>query len=844
MLLALLLPAFAEPTFDVARGVHEAAFPVTITPDAGGTVYYSLDTSSPTVPYTEPLVIDRTTVVRAVEVAGDGAASAVVTATYVFVDDVLRSSVMDPNIVTHATYGPAAAASLRELPIISLVAPAGITMTEGPVSVEWIDPEGDEVHANAGVYVSGGTSWQYPKTSFRLVFRSEYGPGRLEADLYGPDATGVPAVDEHDALSLRGGNHDTVFYLGAQGQHLRNFWMDESQLDMGHIAPHGRFAHVYVNGVYHGMYHVRERFNAAMMSEYLGGDEEDYEAVTAGNVFDGDGSAWAATVAASGDYQAAKEWLNVPDFLDYMVLNFYAGNAWDWYYWHNWAAAGPDTAGRGGFRFHSSDSDICLYYDWSVNILYLGGPSNVFANLLAEGDPDFQVALADAIHRNLTGPLSAENAADRYARLAGLAEGGVVAESARWGYGWWDRDGEWAVERDRLLYGWFPFRTDELFRQVRAAGWYPVDAPVLDTAAGLVDTGTVVTVAAPDDSTAALWVTLDGTDPRLSGGAVGPTALGPDGAREVIVTHGTLLRARLLDGDTWGPVVEALYEVDEASPVVLNEWNAVDDGKWLGGDDGTGEDTTLGRIAGNGGDWIELLVREDMDLRGWTLTMADRNGDAGTLVFTDAPLLADVRAGTILTVAEDLPEDARYAPESGDWRFHLRAGVDGTGQYVSATTFDVSSRDWQLTLQDAEGRVRFGPVGEGVEPRAGIASTEVGALTTTPDADTRRDTSAYDGRTSSSYGAPNTWEDGAQDLSGMRGETGGIVDVGGDTGDTPPDPAPVDDETDDETDAEPPPAAEPEACGCAAPGDGAPGAVALLAAAAVLARRRAARSDT
>ena len=824
MLLALLMPAFAEPSFDVARGVHEASFPVTITPSDGGSVFYSLDTSRPTVPYTTPLVIDRTTVVRAVEIAADGTPSAIVTATYVFVDDVLQSSVMDPNIVNHTTYGPVVAASLRELPIISLVAPAGIALTEGPVSLEWIHPEGDEVHVNAGAYVSGGTSWQYPKTSFRLVFRSEYGPGRLEADLYGPDVTGVPAADEHDALSLRSGNHDTIFYLGAQGQHLRNFWMDESQLEMGHIVPHGRFAHLYLNGVYHGLYHVRERFNAAMMSEYLGGDEDDYEAVTAGNVFDGDGSAWAATVAASGEYQAAKEWLNVPDFLDYMVLNFYAGNAWDWYYWHNWAAAGPDTAGRGGFRFHSSDSDICLYYDWTVNILSLGGPSNVFANLMAEGDPDFQVALADAIHRNLTGPLSAENAADRYARLAGLAEGGIVAESARWGDGWWDRDGEWAVERDRLLYGWFPFRTDELYRQFREAGWYPLDAPVFDAEAGLVEPGATLTVAVPDDSLAELWVTLDGHDPREPGGATAPSALGPDGARVVALDRSTVVRARLKDGDTWGPLAEGFYEVDAPADVVLNEWNAVSADKWLGGEESDGADTTLGRVMGNGGDWIELLVRIDTDLRGWRLTMTDRNGDAGALVFTDDPLLADVRAGTLLTIAEDLPEDPAYAPDSGDWRFHLRAGARGSGRYVSATPFDVTSRDWQLTLQDAEGRVRFGPVGEGVEPYEGISSEEVGALTTTPNAGTRRDSGAYDGERDSTFGAPNVWADGEQDLSGLRGENGGVVEIG--------DTARVD--TGDLDTASPEPGAGERGCGSGV----APGLSLALAAAALVRRRR------
>lgn len=780
MLFAFVADALADPLFDVERGWQDAPFVLTLTAEDGGALYYSVDGTSPTIPYAGPLDVTTTTVVRAVEVGADGTASPVVTATYLFLDEVLRASVMDPNIVNDATYGPLVAASLRELPVVSLVAPGGISMTEGAVSVEWIDPEGDIVQVNAGAYVSGGTSWQYAKTSFRLVFRSEYGPGRLHADLYGEDALGVAPVDDFDAISLRGGNHDTVFYLGARGQHLRNFWMDESQLEMGHVVPHGRFVHLFYNSVYHGMYHLRERFNAAMLAEYLGGDEDDYEALTAGNAFDGSGAAWAAVRDASGDFETVREWVNVPHYLDYMVLNYYAANAWDWYSWHNWQAAGPIEPGRGGFRFHSSDSDICLYYDYTTNILHLGGPSDVFLGLFGEGHPDFEVALRDAIYRNLTGPLSTEAAGARYERLAALGESAVVAESARWGYGWWDRDGEWAVERDNLLTNFFPYRTDELWRQMRAAGWYPVEAPELDTSAGVVDAGTTVTVAAPEASTAELWVTLDGRDPRESGGAVASTALGPDGARVVIVERSTLLRARLREGDEWGPVVEAFYEVDAPAPLVLNEWNAVDPDGWLGGEDGDGADATLGRVLGNGGDWIELLAIEDVDLRGWTLTMTDRNGDAGALVFSDDPLLANVRAGTLFTIAEDLPEDPAYDPDRGDWRFHLRAGASGAGRYVSATAFDVTSRDWQLTIQDGDGHVRFGPVGEGVEPRAGISGEEVGLLQAMPDAKTRRDDGAYGAEARSTFGAPNVWGDGEQDLSGYREEPGGVVDVGGD----------------------------------------------------------------
>ncbi len=822
------------PVFSAERGLYDAPVSVTLTPGLPtDTLYCSTDHADPTALCVSPMTISATTTLRVRAVGADGTAAAT-TETYLFPADVEAQPKMDANIVTDPEYGPVLDESLRTLPSISLVVPVGMTETEQAASVEWIDPAGPSTEVNCGAGIIGGTSQVYEKTSFRLHFRSSYGASRWKWDVYGAYPVGVAPVQSFDTITLRGGNHDSVFYLGTAGQYTRNYWMDETQLEQGQLAPHGRFVHLYINGSYNGQYHVRERFAAGFLSSYLGGSKDDYDAINGGSPYDGTVTAWNQLVsdAATGDYAAVQTRLNVTDFLDYMVLQWYAANAWDWTPDHNWISGGPRAANQGGFLFHSSDADISLYYPPDTNILSNAGPSFLMEFLLADADPAFLVALEDAIHRNLEadGPLTAARAAARYSRIAGYAEPGIVPESARFGYGAWSLDADWIPERDWLLNDFFAARTDELLAEVKAAGWYPLDAPTLDTAAGIVPVGTAVSVAAPTTDAADLWVTTDGSDPRAADGTVVSTATGPDRAQSVSLVHGATVKARVLDGATWGPLAQAEYDMDEAPPIVLNEWNAVASDSTL-----KNGDAELGTSAGNGGDWLELLVLEDhLDLRGWRLEMRDLRQIPWTLTFTDDSLLEDLRAGTILTIAADLPEDPSYDPENGDWRFHLRASADDA--YVRPTgpsgTFEVTDKDWQLTIRDADGAIRAPVVGEGQHGFLGLGSDEVGALQDTPTGNFRTWTGAFHDADSSSYGAPNTWKGGAQDLSALRGEDGAITplaDSGG-PGDTAGPPS-VPDST--------------PGCGCStasAPGTSVAAAVGLFGV--LLLRRRPARPWT
>jgi hypothetical protein len=113
-----------------------------------------------------------------------------------------------------------------------------------------------------------------------------------------------------------------------------------------------------------------------------------------------------------------------------------------------------------------------------------------------------------------------------------------------------------------------------------------------------------------------------------------------------------------------------------AAKLILNEYNAVSSSNYLnGGDEFMDKDGNVpppadpwfGRIPGNGGDWFELVVVADhLDIRGWKLAISDDGVAQSPLVLSNRPVWSDLRAGTIITVSEEVPDDASYAPQSGD----------------------------------------------------------------------------------------------------------------------------------------------------------------------------------
>ena len=181
------------------------------------------------------------------------------------------------------------------------------------------------------------------------------------------------------------------------------------------------------------------------------------------------------------------------------------------------------------------------------------------------------------------------------------------------------------------------------------------------------------------------------------------------------------------------------------------------------------------RVLGNGGDWFEMVVTQDhLDIRGWQLVISDDTGGAGqtiqTLTLTNNSLWSDLRSGTIITVSENLPDNiSNYNPAGDKWWINVQAKTGASGTYITASNFNVSNNNWQLTIRDSNGTNVFGPVGEGIMAISGIGSDEICKLEDNPGPFVSEQSNYKDG-SSSTFGAPNIYSGGTmvQNFSELR----------------------------------------------------------------------------
>jgi hypothetical protein len=628
---ALSFPGFVrEPAASVPRGLHDAPFAVELTtPTPGASIHFTLDGSEPTEAspaYTGPIPVagtpGRATVtIRALAAREGWLPSRAVTWSYIFPAAVLRQPArpagfpatwgaaqvtpgdyaMDARIIDDPAHAPSIARALASIPTLSVVMDVsdlfgtarGIYSNpsfEGPAweraaSAELLVPGGtadDEFQIDCGIRIQGGSStdsWKALKLSLRLFFKEAYGPGRLEHRFF-PDSRASSfdtlVLDAHLNLTWNHPDHGQR----VRSQYVRDQFVSDLCLAMGNLAPHGRFVHLYLNGLYWGLYDVHERPDGAFGEAYLGGDKDEYDVLrhTGTEVVAGNLTAWnvmmrlaRSGVSANARYEGLQAYLDVPGFIDYMIANIWAGND-DWPR-HNWYAARRRRPGE-RFRFFSWDAEHVLK-DVAINqtsVNLPNSPAEVYS--LLRTNAEFRLLFADHVHRHFLngGPLypahpERNQPAALYMRRIAEIDAAIAAEAARWGDARrpglpYTRNLEWQAERDWLLGQYFPRRSAIVLAQLRAAGLYPaLAAPSFNRHGGPITPGFSLAMAKPEGTGGAILYTLDGSDPREYGtGAVAPAAATYTGP--ITLNQRAHVKARVHDAGAWSALNEAVFTID------------------------------------------------------------------------------------------------------------------------------------------------------------------------------------------------------------------------------------------------------------------------------------------
>jgi len=593
------LAAVSPVSVDVDHGFYDSAFTVKLSCGSqGATIQYTLDCSDPRFSSTmknaaspvSVLIDPRSTegrtatpavVLRAVAILPQGDTSTMITRTYIFINEVLTQKYpgppwpeppkkggftstqiydyeMDSAVVYDPRYEDLIDDALLDIPSISLVLDMdslfdktrGIYHNALKTGAEWerfgyaelINPDKTlGFSIPCGIRIRGGWSRHAdcPKHSFRLFFREKYGASKLRYPLFENEG-----VSEFDKISLRTAQNYSWSYKsteGAQCTMIKDVYCRDTQRDLGHYYTRSRYYHLYLNGMYWGIYQTQEEADNRYAESYMGGDYRDYDVLSTVNDYtmgsdrdktveveygtiDAAQRLWTKTIAGfsnNSEYYMVQglepdgktvnpsyeKLLDIDNLIDYMMITFYTGN----FDSPTYAFSEPQRTNNlqaifnrvrpDGFKWLSHDGEHTMV-DFKVNMrdtaipaievdrtgpfklsddIRFFNPQRIHQALC--GNIDYRIRFADHVFRHFfnNGVFCPEQSKSRYQARAAQIENAIIAESARWGDSKVDtartKDDDWIPELERIYNEYMPKRTQIVIEQFKEDSLYPSIEP-------------------------------------------------------------------------------------------------------------------------------------------------------------------------------------------------------------------------------------------------------------------------------------------------------------------------------------------------------------------------------
>jgi hypothetical protein len=532
------------PEFSHKRGFYDTPFYLTLaTETKNAIIYYTLDGSEPYeftgrfpngIIYSGPIYINRNTCLRARAIKQGWKPSAVKTNTYLLnVSEAVKALPVislvgdegkifyEPDGVMAVVGGSYGGSGWVSDGIGSYNNMMGRGMAfERPVSFEWIMPEDNSgFQVDCGLRVHG-SDYMRPryrrqnglwsgdgKIAFRLYFRDRYGLDWLKYPLFPFE------VERFKSIVVRSGHNDRT------NPFIKDELIRRLQKDMGNVSSGGRIATLFINGEYKGYFNPCEHIKDSFCQEWFGSDKP-WDVMTMSGIRDGSIAGWNAMLNYARDndlsndayYQEMGKKLDIPAFIDYLILQLWAAN-WDWPQ-NNWSAAAEQSE-NGIWRFfvwdaegtfesgdlsHTGFTDFPSWASGNKGLNNLQEPISQIYRALKR-NPAFRQTFSDRLYKHFYngGALAVTNVTKRFTELRDEMLG-VLPNMNRY-----------------LIDTWVPNRLDIFLNVCAREGVYTFEGPKFsvngtERYGGYMSPNDVLNIA--DYSRyETVYYTLDGSDP-------------------------------------------------------------------------------------------------------------------------------------------------------------------------------------------------------------------------------------------------------------------------------------------------------------------------------------------
>ncbi len=303
------------PLFSMDGGYAKKGDSISLSSSDGSIIYYTTDGSFPNsnkTKYTEPIKINKNTVIKAIG----------------YKDGFIESDVISRTFITDRTHDIAFASISTDNN--SLFGGNGLitnytSNSEKKVNFEFYDSEGNlGVNVIANAKLSGMDSRKEPQKSISIFLRKKYGVSDMTYPFF-PDMD----YNTYSSILFRNSGEDpkNVRIMDAA---LTRILKGEMDIDMQQYRP----VAVYLNGSYYGLYSLRERLNGDYVESKFGIDKDDidlikYSAARKGSTKDYNNL---VNYIKSHDpkdskvYEYLKSQIDVQELINYFIVESFYGN--------------------------------------------------------------------------------------------------------------------------------------------------------------------------------------------------------------------------------------------------------------------------------------------------------------------------------------------------------------------------------------------------------------------------------------------------------------------------------------------------------------------------------------